>query len=85
MEQGDLKNWKYVVMRRNKYGLRVPIPLELKAILGKGPITRSLGTGDLFAREQEAHAVVNAFGLPEQIRQEDCNDFTLNATIDLQR
>ena len=53
MEQDVFEDWAYVQKRYNKYGLRVPVPLELQDVLGKKEVTRSLGTGD--ATEAKRH------------------------------
>ena len=46
MEQKPLENWKYVVKRYNKFALRVSVPKAVRELVGKGPITKSSGSGD---------------------------------------
>ena len=53
MEQDVFEKWQYVQKRHNKYGLWVPVPLELQDVIGKKEVTRSLGTGD--ATEAKRH------------------------------
>ena len=46
MEQKPLENWKYVVKRYNKFALRVSVPKAVRELVGKGPITKSSGSGN---------------------------------------
>lgn len=38
--------WQYVQKRGNKYGVRIRVPDDLREVLQKREVTRSLGTGD---------------------------------------
>ncbi len=134
MEQKPLENWKYVVRRDHKFGLRVPVPKDVKQLVGKGPITKTLGTGDpiegklryyevlqgiqakfdaarrqlqnteptplsvetaqalvrdyyreiVRENEQQAHAAINAYDLPQDVKEEHCQELIANAETDLQ-
>lgn len=46
MKQEVFGKLPYVTKRYNKYGIRVRVPDEVRAIIDKKEITRSLGTGD---------------------------------------
>lgn len=57
MEQDVFDNWPYVQKRGNKYGVRLRVPDDLREILGKGEVTRSLGTGDPVAAKKKYHEI----------------------------